>query len=203
MYNSILFHEATRSFRRSRGKHGLFIQHIRIVLPSIRVPVTAVPVALKLRARLFVFGPTCIAFRSPLPRSFRAAAQTLRACVTRTTNITHYRIQRVSLCMVHNEVRCRSCVLFFATAGEKLVFSSFVPVYGHSLKVYVRQKANGVRQSASTRRTRGPTRCTRNVTSAASAFKSRGFRLFERKLLESFATVKWCMCGYAKPNFTS
>lgn len=81
-YNSILFHEATQSFRRSRGKQGLFIRRIRIVLSSIRVPVTPVPVALKLRAWLFVFGPTCIAFRSPLPRSFRDAANFTSVCYT-------------------------------------------------------------------------------------------------------------------------
>lgn len=119
-----MFHEVTRSFRRSRGKHGLFIQRIRIVLPSIRVPVAPVPVALKLRTRLFVFGPTCIAFRSPLPHSFPAAANFTSVCYT-VANIPHvhlYGVQCVSLYVVHNEIRCRSCVslsLFFSFTDRR------------------------------------------------------------------------------------
>lgn len=62
-----------------------------------------------------------------IPRSFRAAARTLRACVTRAASITHCRIQRVSLCVVHNEVRCRSCILFFFFCDRRREagFSSF------------------------------------------------------------------------------
>lgn len=103
----------------------------------------------------------------------RRSANFTSVCYTSREHNTLQNPQRVSLCVVYNEVRRRSCVLFFFfnRRREAGLFLVRIGIYGHSLKVYVRQEANGVRQSASTWRTRGPTRCARNVTSAASTFK--------------------------------
>lgn len=57
--------------------------------------------------------------------------------------------QAVCICIVYNRTSFEGRFCVFATAG-KSSSSLLTGIYGHSLKVYVRQKANETRLSAST-----------------------------------------------------
>lgn len=102
---------------------GIFIHRIRIVLLDTYRNSSAC--CTKLQARLFVFGPTCVTFRSP--RCVRSLWRTLRVhmcvcvCVCHTVVSTP---QTACSCMVYNGVRSGSFVRFCDRRREFFRFSS-------------------------------------------------------------------------------